>query len=160
MYINSIVEFMRPKFEKGQCTYRNQAYCCGKELYEFIVTFNPEVHVDVGELEKKEAKKRKRKKTRSLIENEYFKKKCENEKREDSLWPREKNERKVEKQSNCERVSEVKSILFSKQNIFDLIYKRTCFLTVELNSCFSIASFEFLQEAKIVGICCPKTRSL
>ena len=104
----------------------------------------------MGELEKKEAKKRKRKKTRSLIENEYFKKKCENEKREDSLWPREKNERKVEKQSNCERVSEVKSILFSKQNIFDLIYKRTCFLTGELNPCFSIASFEFLQEAKTI----------
>ena len=37
----------------------------------------------------------------------------------------------------CERVSEVKSILFSKQNIFVLIYKRTCFLMGELNPTMS-----------------------
>ena len=40
------------------------------------------------------------------------------------------------------------NLFFKKQNIFYLIYKRTCFLTGELNPCFSIASFEFLQEAK------------
>ena len=77
-----------------------------QRLSDFIVTSNIEVHVDMGELEKKEVKT----KECSLIKNEYCKKKCKNEKHEDSLWPRDKNERKVKKQSYCERVSEVKSI--------------------------------------------------
>ena len=46
----------------------------------------------------------------SLIKNDSYEKKCENKKHEDSLWPREKNERKVEKESYCEGVREVKSI--------------------------------------------------
>ena len=44
-----------------------------QKLYGFIVTSNIEVHVDVGELEKKNVK------VCSLIKNESCKKKCENE---------------------------------------------------------------------------------
>ena len=91
-----------------------------KKLSNFIVTSNPEVHVDLGELEKKEAKT----KACSLIENDICKKKCGNEKHEDSLWPREKNKIKKLKSRAIVRKL-VRLNLFCLQNkIFFTLYTK------------------------------------
>lgn len=62
----------------------------------------------------------------------------------------DKNERKAKNVSL--KICEIKSFLFSKQNIHDFSNKRVCFLICELQPNFPSLSFEFLQDVKALSL--------